>query len=394
MSSFVGEKILKHDIRSLDKVAFAVMLKAKMCTIEDKFSMDSLSSKVQIGSAIETLNVVLLDCFRACSSQKNISKVKNQWWCSELQTKRKALKKCDRRWRRFPSDENLLKLKKARKEFKDLKREKSLDSFKKFIENCNDPYKVLSLSLEEKDTMKSFLKDENGVIFEDNVDNAEYLLQKQIPDDDFGSDDEVATSVRKEVEEFFLNLDTNSFEEYPQITDNEVFRAFDVMSPYKSVPDDIFPVLIQVGIEILKFPLANLFNRCLEIGYFSILWKKGKVVIVPKSGKTDFTNVKSYRPITLLSIIGKGFERIILERLHFHSEKDGWISKCQFGFKKRISSEFAVYNFVKKVQSKIDKTSGYLSFFLDISGAFDKTWHPLILKKLIDLNFPKVYISI
>ena len=92
--------------------------------------------------------------------------------------------------------------------------------------------------------------------------------------------------------------------------------------PYKSVPDDIFPVLIQVGIEILKFPLANLFNRCLEIGYFSILWKKGKVVIVPKSGKTDFTNVKSYRPITLLSVIGKGSERIILERLHFHSEKD------------------------------------------------------------------------
>ena len=131
----------------------------------------------------------------------------------------------------------------------------------------------------------------------------------------------------------------------------------------------------------MKNPLVNVFNQSLKIGYFSILWKKGKVVIVPKCGKTDFTSVKSYRPITLLSVIGKGFERIILERLEFHSMEGNWISSNQYGFRKRISCEQAVYNFVKKVQSKIGSNSGYLSFFLDISGgAFDKTWHPLVLK--------------
>ena len=90
----------------------------------------------------------------------------------------------------------------------------------------------------------------------------------------------------------------------------------------------------------------------MKIRYFSILWKKGKVVIVPKCGKTDFTSVKSYRPITLLSVIGKGFERIILERLEFHSMKGNWKSCNQFGFRKRISCELAVFNFVKKIVLK------------------------------------------
>ena len=49
---------------------------------------------------------------------------------------------------------------------------------------------------------------------------------------------------------------------------------------------------------------------------------------------------------------------------------------------------------MKKVQSKLGANSGYLSLFLDISGAFHKTWHPLVLKKLIDVNCPKVYLSI
>ena len=99
-------------------------------------------------------------------------------------------------------------------------------------------------------------------------------------------------------------MDTNDFNDFPEVTEFEVFRAFDEMSPYKSVPDEIYPVLIKAGIEVLKNPLVNVFNQRLKIGYFPILWKKGKVVGVPNCGKTELTSVKSYKPITLLSVIG------------------------------------------------------------------------------------------
>ncbi|CAM9931190.1 unnamed protein product, partial [Heterosigma akashiwo] len=46
--------------------------------------------------------------------------------------------------------------------------------------------------------------------------------------------------------------------------------------------------------------------------------------VLPKPGKDDYSVIKSYRPITLLPVLGKGFEKVLLERLNHHATLSSW----------------------------------------------------------------------
>ncbi|TLM55613.1 hypothetical protein FEC34_19250, partial [Acinetobacter baumannii] len=63
--------------------------------------------------------------------------------------------------------------------------------------------------------------------------------------------------------------------------------------------------------------MTRLFNSILSTGHFPGIWKLGKVIALPKPGK-DRRNPSSYRPITLLSHVGKLFERLLLRRVSPH----------------------------------------------------------------------------
>ena len=76
----------------------------------------------------------------------------------------------------------------------------------------------------------------------------------------------------------------------------------------------------QLSIRMLKFcstsickPLEIIFNRCLETGAFPNDWKKGNDVPVFK--KCDKQNSQNYRPISLLPVCGKIFEKLIFNKM-------------------------------------------------------------------------------
>jgi hypothetical protein len=51
------------------------------------------------------------------------------------------------------------------------------------------------------------------------------------------------------------------------------------------------------------------------MNYFLGQWKLAEVAMIPKVGKTDWTSPRSWRPIALLSCIGKGLERTVARRI-------------------------------------------------------------------------------
>ncbi len=61
--------------------------------------------------------------------------------------------------------------------------------------------------------------------------------------------------------------------------------------------------------------LKNLFNACLSAGYFPNVFKEAIIKFIPKKDKA-VTNPVNYRPISLLEVLGKIFERIIQVRLN------------------------------------------------------------------------------
>ena len=72
-------------------------------------------------------------------------------------------------------------------------------------------------------------------------------------------------------------------------------------------------ITVYVCLKYVAIPFLNLeliFKQALTTGVFPSEWKKGN--IVPCYKKDDKQNIKSYRPVFLLPICGKFFERPII----------------------------------------------------------------------------------
>ena len=77
-------------------------------------------------------------------------------------------------------------------------------------------------------------------------------------------------------------------------------------------------------------PFELIFWSCLANGLFQTEWKKTNVVLAPRKG--DKQNLKNYRPISLLPVAGKVFERISYNNMYqFFTEN--LIPPNQLGFK-------------------------------------------------------------
>ena len=93
-----------------------------------------------------------------------------------------------------------------------------------------------------------------------------------------------------------------------------------------------------------------------------------------------------YRPISLLSVLGKWFGKIILHGLLWHQSTSNCISRMQFGFQPGKSCMDAVV----KMESAFKANKYVLVIYLDIADAFDGAWHPAILNGLIERDALKL----
>ena len=71
-------------------------------------------------------------------------------------------------------------------------------------------------------------------------------------------------------------------------------------------------------------------NRSLSEGKFPENWKRSSVMPLYKKG--DKTSPVNYRPISLLSNVGKSMERVMFKHLYNHLNGNNLIYKYQAGF--------------------------------------------------------------
>ncbi|KAK2716071.1 hypothetical protein QYM36_010595 [Artemia franciscana] len=195
----------------------------------------------------------------------------------------------------------------------------------------------------------------------------------------------VVELIRNETE----NISSENQDKMEPITMEILQDVIKSIKPMKAPgPDGIMNFTIKKNINVLSPTLLKLFNSCLKTSYFPVLWKQANIIVILKKGKTNDGNPGSYRPISLLSNIGKIFERIIMNRLDKLSLDNCWVSKRQFGFCKGKSTIDAVDNMVSVIEKNKEEKKFTLCLFFDIKGAFDNAWHPGILKKLKDKKCP------
>jgi len=144
--------------------------------------------------------------------------------------------------------------------------------------------------------------------------------------------------------------------------------------------DDIPTSLIVDGANEIAGPLSKLINRCMEMAIFPSTEKCSKITPVYKSGER--TIMDNYRPISVLPVISKVFERVVHNQLYDYLEANNMLSERQFGFRKRSSTQHAVTFFSDFIRTNMDKGLMTGAVFIDLRKAFDTVDHVRLLSKL------------
>ena len=122
--------------------------------------------------------------------------------------------------------------------------------------------------------------------------------------------------------------------------------------------------------ESISKPLEIIFKSSIEKGQFPNEWKKVNMVPVHKKGEKQVS--RNYRPVSLLPICGKIFERLIHDNLVEFFIKNDLISSNQSGFKQGDSCIYQLLSIKHEIYQSFDNGFEVRGIFLDISKAFDK----------------------
>ena len=104
--------------------------------------------------------------------------------------------------------------------------------------------------------------------------------------------------------------------------------------------------------------------------------------IIPVCKKGDPLDCTNYRPVSLLSNLGKLIEKLIHSRMNIFLENHECFYKNQFGFKKKHSTDHALITITEKIRNALDNNQYTCDVFLDFQKVFDTVNHRILLSKL------------
>ena len=131
----------------------------------------------------------------------------------------------------------------------------------------------------------------------------------------------------------------------------------------------------------LSYIIAKLFNICLKESCLAYCWKVSSVFPVFKNVEERST-AKNYHPVSLLSVVSKIFEKLVNNRLVDHLEKCSLFSDFQYGFRSSRSTEDLVTVVSDRITAVFNRCGATRTIELDISKAFGRIWHAVLLHKL------------
>lgn len=161
---------------------------------------------------------------------------------------------------------------------------------------------------------------------------------------------------------------------------------FDISS--NAVGDDGIHIrFLKLIFNEISDVLCHIFNYSLEFSVYPSQWKKSLVLPLPKS-KTP-SECKDYRPINLLSVLGKVLDKIVYNQICKYVNLNNILDKYQSGYRSHFSTQTALIKITDDIRRTLDNKKVCLLMLLDFSRAFDSVNHKLLLSILESYNFEK-----
>ena len=155
----------------------------------------------------------------------------------------------------------------------------------------------------------------------------------------------------------------------------------DCSSGYDNIPVRF----IKPVSDHLISPLLYIINNSIDKNFFPNSWNIARVCPMPRLDQP--TSVKDFRPISVLEILSKVYERVILQQLCSFIEKESLCTTTQSGFRKGHSTATILLQIRDDIKRAMDKSEVTLAILIDYSKAFDTIDQNILLEKLLKFNF-------
>lgn len=381
ITSTKGER---YNVKKADWAAYRIAIKKK---IDRHLSPVNMTTSTEAANEIES---IIIQAANETIPKKTRFTKSVPWWSHTLTMLRQEARTRRKKYQKAINQTIRAKLKKEysqhRNKYIEHIRKAKEASWRKFVtgEGNKDPWSIVyklqtkKLKIEQvQQTIKH-----NGTQTETRHDTMEKILHTLIPSDTTENETEWHSETR-----VYAKSPPNT-EDTPPFTEIEIEAAIKSLANKKAPGHDLIePEMLKNAWPVMQHEVRELYNKCLQEGTFPERWKRAEIRILHKSTDKPADDIKSYRPISLLPILGKTLEKLIARRLsaifHLHART----SKRQYGFKPGCSTEDAIVKLRETIQKTPEKYAIGLMF--DISGAFDGVWWPNVLRNLKDRSCPR-----
>lgn len=383
---------MKYDYMNANWPAFQNILHNEINLNE--YSVDSLISTSAIDNAVDFLSETILNAERQAVPTKTTT---FQDFCLSSTTLqmirvRKSLLRSYRRNRNPALKPEINHLTRMIRFETDLQIN---EKFTRTVENLNQSDQnhaklwKLTKNLKKKNDSIPVLKSENRKAFTD-MEKAELLSEEVEKAHLLTHTPSRNKKIDKDVKMKIRQLSSRE----AVIPDSKHVTATEIRNHIKSFKNKKAPGFDSIKNILLKnlpnkaiILICNISNACLKLSYFPTKLKKAIILAFKKAGK-DPTKPANYRPISLLSTLGKILEKCILARMTSFMEENQILNNEQFGFRKGHSCAHQILRIKKYIRNGITRKRSVGMITLDCERAFDTVWHDGLIFKLDNMNFP------
>ena len=166
----------------------------------------------------------------------------------------------------------------------------------------------------------------------------------------------------------------------------EMEKEIKALNAKKAITYNNIPTKILKNTSDICSPILNeIWCKAVVNGNFPSKLKLADIIATYKG--VDATFVKNYRPISVLPVVSKLFERIMQKQFFPYLEE--YLSPFLCGYRKGYSTQYALLGFIEKWKQMLDNQGYAGAILMDLSKAFDTINHELLLAKLYAYGFDK-----
>ena len=180
------------------------------------------------------------------------------------------------------------------------------------------------------------------------------------------------------------NIDVECCFDLPKAEVEEINRILKSLNVKKATgPDGIAPKFVKMSANIIDCHLTNIINNDITQNHYSENAKTASVRPIFK--KDDRTEIKNYRPVSLLNCFSKIYERYLHNKLNSYIHT--FLSKFVSAYRKNYSSNHVLMHLIESWKKQLDQNKFVGAVLMDLSKAFDCIPHDLLIAKMHAYGF-------